>query len=376
MTDEFVDHTGAPTRGGAATHEPAAHHGSFLNNAWYPASWAENLAHKPLERLVCGRKLVLWRTEDGNPTALSGLCPHRFAALARGQLLPGDRLQCPYHGIEYGADGRCVHNPHGPAPKTLALTPYAAVERHSLIWVWIGDRERADPELIPDFSCLTDPNYYTIRGELVTEANFEFVTDNLLDLSHVAYLHKDGLGSDAVAAGRHSVSRSGTTIWSNRWCPDGDASPVWGALYINFKRPDFQGKVDHWLNMRWDAPAAMLLDVGIAPAGQDRSVGITAWGAHILLPETETSTRYFWAAARDFALDTDLPDAGLRAAIEKAFIEEDKPMLQEIQSNLGGRRFEELGPVILSFDAGAVQARRLLADLRNGRKTLQPMAAR
>ena len=94
--------------------------GSFLNNAWYAASWAETLVHQPLERLVCGRKLVLWRTEDGSPTALSGLCPHRFASLAGGQLLAGDRLQCPYHGLEYGADGRCVRNPHGPAPQALA----------------------------------------------------------------------------------------------------------------------------------------------------------------------------------------------------------------------------------------------------------------
>ena len=332
---------------------------SFLRNCWYAAAWAEEVGTELFGRTICEEKIVLFRKEAGDIAALSGVCPHRFAPLERGQLLDGDRLQCPYHGLEFGADGACVANPHGALPRRVRLSTFPAVERYSLIWIWFGEAELADPALIPDFSCLTDPRYRTIRGKLNTNAHFELITDNLLDLSHVAYVHRGGLGSDAVKDGQHEVSQEGMTIHSNRWCPDGAPSPVWGALFGNYT-----ANVDHWLNMRWDAPSIMLLDVGIAPAGRDRSEGITVPGTHILTPETETSTHYFWAASRDFALDDDELDVSLRAAIEHAFVNEDKPMIEEVQRNMKGRSFDELRPPILSFDTGAIRARRVLADLR------------
>jgi phenylpropionate dioxygenase-like ring-hydroxylating dioxygenase large terminal subunit len=193
------------------------------------------------------------------------------------------------------------------------------------------------------------------------------VTDNLMDLGHVAFIHRGGLGSASIKDGKHVVQQHGTTLHSNRWCPDGAPSPVWGALFGNY-----QDNVDHWLNMRWDAPSTMFLDVGVTPAGHDRSEGISVPGTHILTPETETSTHYFWAASRDFALEDDELDIQLRTSIEHAFINEDKPMLEDTQRNMKGRSFDAMRPIILSSDLGAIRARRLLADIRSGRKKQAP----
>lgn len=342
-------------------------HSTFLQDCWYAAAWDEEVGDKPFGRTICGEKLVFMRKSDGTISALSGLCPHRFASLELGKILDGDRLQCPYHGLEFDAVGHCVANPHGAIPRVVRLRAYPVVERHAIIWLWMGDPDRADPSLIPDFSCMTDPRYRTIRGLLVTRAHYELITDNLMDLTHVGYIHHGSIGSDAVKDGRHEVLRVGTTLHSNRMCVDAPAPPVWDALFGHYGR-----NVDHWLNMRWDAPATMLLDVGVTPAGAHRSEGIMLWGAHLLTPETETSTHYFWSGSRDFALDDAELDAGLRASFEHAFIEEDKPMIEDIQRNMKGRSFEEMRPLILSFDEGAVRARRLLSELMRGQTVQRP----
>lgn len=343
----------------------------FLTNCWYALGWSEEFVSQPLERIICGVKLVLFRRADHSVATLSGVCPHRFASLARGKLLDSGNLQCPYHGLEFDSTGRCVHNPHGALPSSVRLRSYITVERYGLAWLWWGKSEEANPALIPDFQCLLDPRYRTIHGSIVTHGNYELVTDNLMDLSHVGFLHAGGLGGDSIQRGKHEVFQSGTTVQSNRWCPNAPAPPVWKALMNNYDK-----NVDHWLDMRWDAPASMLLDVGVAPVGSDRRDGITQWGAHVLTPQDENSTLYFWASARDFALDSEETDRQIRLAIEWAFGHEDKPMIEDVQRNMGARTFEEMKPLLLPFDKGSVFARRMLADLIAGQKQLLPTATR
>lgn len=342
----------------------------FLKNTWYAAGWSEDITDAPYGITICNEKIVILRKEDGALSALSGVCPHRFASLVAAQRLDGDRLQCPYHGLEFGADGRCVGNPHGAIPNVVRLATYPVVERHSLVWLWYGDAEAADPALVPDFSCLTDPRCRTIRWRLITNANFELVTDNLMDLTHVAYLHRGGIGGEGMSGGPLKVIQAGTTVHSNRLCPDAPP-PVWSALFGGY-----QDNVDLWMDMRWDAPGAMLLDVGVTPAGQPRGNGVSAPTAHILIPETETTTHYFWAAARDFDIDNQgNVDTMMRSAVEHAFLNEDKPMLEDVQRNMGTKSFEEMKPLIMPFDGGAVQARRMLSDLRLGRRKQLPSSA-
>jgi phenylpropionate dioxygenase-like ring-hydroxylating dioxygenase large terminal subunit len=343
----------------------------FLTTCWYASAWIDELTDQPLERVICGEKLVLFRRADGSVAAFSGVCPHRFASLARGKVLDSGNLQCPYHGLQFDSTGRCVHNTHGTLPPSVRLRSYAALERYGLVWLWWGEPEKADPLLIPDFRCLVDSRYRTIHGMIVTHGNYELVTDNLMDLSHVGFLHAGGIGGDSIQHGKHEVFQSGTTIESNRWCPDAPAPPVWNALFNHYNK-----HVDHWLDMRWDAPASMLLDVGVAPAGSYRKGGITQWGAHILTPQDERTTLYFWGSARDFALDSEETDRQIRVAVEYAFGHEDKPMIEDVQRNMGGRSFEEMKPLLLPFDKGAVFTRRLLTDLIAGKKQLLPTSTR
>ena len=337
---------------------------SYLQNSWYAAAWSHEVGEAPFDITICGARLVLLRKENGDVAAISGICPHRFAPLALGQRVAGDGVQCPYHGLVFGAEGRCIGNPHGPLPN-VRLATYHAVERHSIIWIWMGQAAAADAALIPDFSIMADaPGRRVIRGRLLTNAHFELVTDNLLDLSHVGFLHKDGLGNEAIAKGVHKVTVAGTTIQSNRWCPDAPPSPVWSIMFGGYK-----DNVDHWLDMRWDPPSNMLLDVGVTAAGQPRETGVCIFSVHLLTPETPASTHYMWSASRSFDIASTALDANIAGAVEQAFVKEDKPMLEQVQKNMGERSFEEMRPLIMRVDEGAMRARAMLNAIRSGRQS-------
>src|ERR1700730_12007585 len=84
----------------------------FLRNCWYVASWSSELASVPLGRRILDEPIVMYRLSSGEPVALSGRCPHRFAPLHLGKVIE-DRIQCPYHGLRFNSLGACVFNPQG-----------------------------------------------------------------------------------------------------------------------------------------------------------------------------------------------------------------------------------------------------------------------
>ena len=127
---------------------------TYLRNTWYVAAWASELgANQLLARTVLDEPLVFFRDVDGKPVALIDRCPHRFAPLSQGKIL-GNSVQCPYHGLQFGVDGRCTHNPHGPIPAAAKLKTYPLLERFGAIWIWMGDATKADESALADLSVI------------------------------------------------------------------------------------------------------------------------------------------------------------------------------------------------------------------------------
>ena len=353
---------------------------TFLRNAWYAAAWSSEIGSSeigsgeigrtPLARTFLNEPVVLYRTEAGDPVAIGGVCPHRFAPLGQGRLV-GDRLECPYHGLTFDGSGACVLNPHGNGkiPAAARVAAYPLAERHSLVWIWMGEAGLADPGLIPDFAFLTDPLRAPVGGRITMQAHYELGTDNLMDLSHTQWLHATHLKSDAFLKGRYEVAQDGDTVYSNMSCPDAAAPPYFrGAL------ADPDGLVDQWFDMRWDAPALLRLDVGVTAAGQARAAGANSLSAHILTPETETTTHYFYCNARNYAIDDRAVDAHIREWQRIGFGEQDKPMIEAVQRCMGTTDLLALRPVLLPGDAGAVRARRVLRSLIDAEAALAPRA--
>ena len=117
--------------------------GTYLRNAWYCAAWSETLGDDGVLGLtILKEPVVLYRQGNGEVVALEDRCAHRFAPLSMGAVVGGNRIQCPYHGLEYDKTGACVLNPHGNKniPSRARVKSYPVTEKHKAIWVWMGDK--------------------------------------------------------------------------------------------------------------------------------------------------------------------------------------------------------------------------------------------
>jgi phenylpropionate dioxygenase-like ring-hydroxylating dioxygenase large terminal subunit len=332
---------------------------SFLLNAWYMVGWSNEIDHGLLRRRFLGDPVLLFRKLDGSIAAMIDRCPHRYAPLSTGER-DGDHIICPYHGLAFDSDGACVRNPFSDKlPKGANVRSFPVIERDGIAWFWPGVPEGADAALIPDFSQLIVPEYGApLTGYMHMDAPYEMGLDNLLDLSHIEFVHKGSFaGNGVIFAGEHElVIESDRRLHSNWWMADVAAPPHTMGVY------DPGTRCNHWLNMRWDAPANMALAVGACRLGEDRDVGTVAYQAHILTPESTTSTHYFWASARGHP-SSEEGDSMLRNLFEMAFAQEDKPMIQATWQNMDGRDFWDLQPAYLGIDAGGTTARRSLQKL-------------
>lgn len=333
---------------------------TFLRNAWYVAAWDDEIGSEGLfHRRILDEPVLILRDAEGILSALRDRCPHRFAPLHRGKRY-GDVVECAYHGLRFGTDGQCVLNPHGngASAHNLRVQNYPLFVKDMLVWIWMGDPARADVLDIPDFPGL-DPDKYAInKGYMHTPANYELMTDNIMDLGHIEFLHEGLLGSEAVRRGETEVRQEGKTVFSNRLVRNEILPPALEALFESDGQP-----VDRWLDVRWHAPANMHLTVGVTAAGAVARIGRETLGVHLMTPETEATTHYFWSNARDFRRDDDELHRALEEGLRFAFEHQDKPMIEAVSDNMNGEDFWDLKPMILACDAGGIRARRLLRKM-------------
>lgn len=335
----------------------------YLRNCWYVAAWATEIGEKVLGRTILEERVAFFRDERGTIRALADRCPHRFVPLSLGTVRDG-RLECGYHGLQFAGTGQCVHNPHGATPANVRVKAYPVIERYSAIWIWMGDKP-ADPTLIPDYS-VNDPEHNHVGGSyLHLKGNYQFATDNILDLGHVPFVHKATLGGLFTTAEHEEfkVRRDGNSIWADRrwqgfkWQDPSMAERFGGS-------PD--ALYDRWANVRWNAPACMLLHAGTVPAGtQPTSETPLAHHTHIFTPETWRTCHYWFGvthpkSSRTATAETTKADVEF---LRKPFALEDEPMLAAQQLAFGDEDFWEARPLVIEGDAAGVRARRALAKL-------------
>ena len=340
--------------------------GSYLRNAWYVAAWADEVADGKLTaRTIMDEPIVLFRKADGNVAAIEDRCAHRFAPLHLGKIVGGDRIQCAYHGLEFDGTGACVRNPHGAKniPARAKVKSYPVIEKHKAIWVWMGS-QAADAAKVPDFGVLDNVAelYTTKRDSIVIRANYQLIIDNLLDLSHTSYLHEGILGNADTVESEISIEQDGDDVVVSRYATN-SAPP---GMFAQFW-PDHPPRVDKFTRMRWMAPSTLRLFTGICKMGAPRESGTGYHAIHLLTPENERSTHYFFTAVRFGVVTTD--DKLNRELQEKvakmrrfAFEEQDAPVI-EAQQQVIESATTPLDPVILAVDVGCVRYKRVLGKM-------------
>lgn len=323
----------------------------FVRNAWYMAAWTSEVPEGGmLARKLLGKPWLLFRDSAGNWSMLEDRCPHRFVPLSRGRFAEG-RVACGYHGLTFDGSGQCVHNPFGPVPEGAKVASCPVVSAHGGLWFWPGDTALADPGLIPDYTFI-DAGPQVDRAQYVMAAPYQLIADNLLDLSHAEFLHVESFGTNGslFSHGRQTVELDDSgAIW-NRWDMTGAPPPGWAAPLLS------EGDcVDQALHIRWHAPANLALFIEVRRSGSVDLLVPQMANPHILTPETEHSTHYFF---------THEPGPEAEAMARRVFLEEDEPMIAAQAQAMGNADFWDLRPLILPSDKAAILARRKLMQMR------------
>ncbi|RII83545.1 aromatic ring-hydroxylating dioxygenase subunit alpha [Neopusillimonas maritima] len=328
----------------------------FIKNGWYAAAWADEIGHHLVQKWITGEPVVLYRTQAGEVVALHDRCPHRRASLSKGNLV-GDDVQCAYHGITFDCQGNCVRVPgQEKVPSALSLRRYKVVEKWQWIWIWMGQPDEADESLLPAFEYNDSPGWKALGGCIPVKANYQLLTDNLLDLTHETYVHGKTIGNSAVAETPMEYQLNGHEVHVKRIMENTPPPPL-------FKRVrGFEGNIDRWQIIRFQAPAHISIDARGYPTGvDDLEQGMRWFSLNSLTPVDERNTLYFWTVTRCFDLENEELDEIIKDQILKTFMEDVEVIeAQQVLIETDDRAIPE---VSIRADGGSISARRIVEKL-------------
>ena len=335
----------------------------FLKNAWYVACTPAEIDDKPLGRTVCQQPIVFYRGVDGVVAALEDFCPHRGAPLSLGRVIEG-KLVCGYHGLEMGCDGKTIAMPGQRVRGFPPIRSFPVVERHGFVWVWPGDAAQASAALIPDCAWADNPDWAYGGGLFHIGCDYRLMVDNLMDLTHETYVHATSIGQKEIDETPSVTKTEGDEVTTSRFMANITPPPFWKLALRGNHLPDDQ-PVDRWQICHFSPPSQVMIEVGVALAGQggyhaDAKVKASSVVVDFITPESDTSIWYFWGMARNFNARDKALTAAIRDGQGKIF-SEDLEMLERQQQNL--LAWPERALLKLNIDAGGVQARRVLDRL-------------
>lgn len=333
----------------------------FLRDCWYIAAFGADLEAKPLPRKICGEAVVLFRTDKGKAVALEDRCIHRGMPLSEGGECEGDRIRCPYHGLEFDAAGACAKIPgQDQIPAAARVKSFPLVEQDGLLWIWVGDSAKADPGAIPAHFYHRDPHWAWRPIFLEIECDWRLLNDNLLDLTHLGFVHKKTIGGDpgAHANAEMKVTRKDKGVLVTRWLANTEPPPFYRLGYA------FNGKIDRWQEIEF-VPGLVRIWTGGTDAGTGayegkREGGVQFMGFHGITPRTATSCYYHFTQSRNFRLGELVLDEQIHQAALATLLE-DKAVLQAQQARL--LEDPTRGLIDIRADAGGLQGRRLVEQL-------------
>lgn len=335
----------------------------FPKNAWYVACTPDEIATKPLGRVICGERIVFYRGQEGQVAAVEDFCPHRGAPLSLGYVEDGN-LVCGYHGLVMGCDGSTVSMPGQRVRGFPCNKRFAVQERYGFVWVWPGDFDKADPATIHHLEWADSSDWAYGGGLFHMGCDYRLMIDNLMDLTHETYVHSSSIGQKEIDEAAPKTTVDGETVTTARHMENIMAPPFWQmALRGNNLADDVP--VDRWQICRFTPPSHVLIEVGVAHAGHggyeaDPKYKASSIVVDFITPETETSIWYFWGMARNFNPQDQALTESIREGQGKIF-SEDLEMLERQQRNL--LAYPDRSLLKLNIDAGGVQARKILDRL-------------
>ncbi len=339
----------------------------FVRNCWYVAGWDIDLPQGELiARTIINEPIVLYRTGDGGVVALADRCCHRLAPLSQGRV-EGDDLRCLYHGLKFDRSGRCIEIPgQEMIPAAACVKTYPVVERHSWIWVWMGDAARADEALIPPAVGFDSPNWSLRRGHMDYDANYLLINDNLTDFTHLTYVHANSFGAgEEFARTRPQIALLDRGVRISRWV----TTPVRDGIEAPPHRRELG---DGWQTYDFLAPGVLLMHTVTCPVGSadrfDRQppdpsqVNPLAenFTSQAVTPMTDRTSRYYFSWGPRVGEGSEALADAMLAVAHMAF-SEDKAMIEAQQKVIDASPGVRM--TMTSSDAAPMQMRAVIERL-------------
>lgn len=328
----------------------------IVQNAWYIAAWASEVTSTPLARRICNLPVVLFRTLDGQACALIDSCAHRGAPLSLGTVTELG-IRCNYHGVVFDCTGKCAQIPNQDIiPEKAKVRRFPLVEKDKALWIWIGDEESADETLIVDYPFHDDPQWPSRFAMSPVASNYLLIGDNLLDATHLAYVHGASVGGSDPNVHMSAESSLKPTARGHRFerlMRNAPPPPAYSACVT------FADKIDRWQEFDFIAPSTVLQYSGGVPTGVDRATaGAPRFDMrifHSATPATDNNCYYFWSVQNGHDVHDPAATDTIYDQIESAIVE-DKLFIEAQQL-----RVDELGEERLfdnAADAARIMARR------------------
>ena len=281
----------------------------FLKNCWYVAGWSKDYKAELRPQKILGENIVFYRQRDGKAVALEDACPHRKLPLSQGQLCD-DTVICGYHGLTFDGSGTCVDAPtqRDNIPKRAMVKSYPVIDRYRLLWIWMGDPVKANPDDIFKIENFDKPEWgYTEGGMLPIECNYLWVVDNLLDPSHVAWVHVSSFAGAGTEDQPLDLEKTNKGVITSRWIYDQPPS----AYYKDLLK--FEGNCDRKQHYEMFIPGIALNMSIYTPPGTggpgkplvDKTYINISY--NFMTPVDECNTQYIWFQHRN----TDPTDAAI-----------------------------------------------------------------
>ncbi|MCW2548372.1 MAG: vanillate monooxygenase [Mycobacterium sp.] len=294
---------------------------TFARRCWHAVATFDELrlaAPSPLAVTLLGERLVvaeLAAASDGmKVVAFADRCPHRSARLSLGTVEDG-ALRCAYHGWAYGSDGGCISIPSAPGlriPDLARTTGYEVLVEYGLVWVRL---DTGWPTVIPACPGWGEAGTRMVEGEpyeLATSA--ERRVENLVDLSHFAWVHDGSLGDR-----------------SRPVPPIPELRRVAGQLRFDYDPPPLAFDPDPraltgWSAYRMGMPFTVDIAFGHAAAvGSPAPAGVASRLWFTVTPTTSVTCRTFWFVGRTTDLDGDDKPY---LSFQQQILDEDRPIVE------------------------------------------------
>lgn len=153
-----------------------------LRDGWFPVAHSRNISDQIARRFVHSQPIFLWRKDN---------------QLQASEFHPADSAKNKNASEFTGGSGF-----------------YPAIERYGYVWVWYGNPERAEIELIPDIPFISSvrgsPAYASLNNFF--HCSYELVLENILDLTHIDFVHGNYGGTYESEEDKIAVESTSETV--------------------------------------------------------------------------------------------------------------------------------------------------------------------